>query len=133
MVGIMLVTHGNLGKGLLESGEMIIGPQQHIRVLSLTDEGVEIFRAVLEQAVKEFKANYPAVLFLTDLKNATPYNEIYRYFLANNIKTDRMLSGVNLAMYVDAAMAASGGDGIDSVAEAALESGRESISLLIID
>lgn len=35
MIGVLIVTHGNFGKELLKSAELIIGEQKNVKTLSL--------------------------------------------------------------------------------------------------
>ena len=40
MTGILVVTHGNFGKALIESVEMIIGKQPNVEALGLMPEWI---------------------------------------------------------------------------------------------
>lgn len=80
---------------------MIVGPQSDIATIPLTDKGIDNFRTKVIKTMDDFGKKYQYVIVLTDFKNATPYNEAYRYILANNDKRFFLISGVNLPLLVE--------------------------------
>lgn len=127
MKGILLVTHGSLAQGIYESSQMIVGEQDNIFTLSLGEEGVEIFRHQLEERLIEMEAMYEDVIIVTDIPNATPYNECCRYLLSHQ-STSRLISGMNLTMVIELAIFASADIQTDELCLQVLESAKKSLT-----
>lgn len=127
MKGILLVTHGSLAQGIYESSQMIVGEQDNIFTLSLGEEGVEIFRHQLEERLVEMEAMYEDVIIVTDIPNATPYNECCRYLLSHQ-STSRLISGMNLTMVIELAIFASADIQTDELCLQVLESAKKSLT-----
>ena len=119
MKGILLVTHGSLCQGIYESCEMIIGEKENIYTLSLDEEGVELFRQI--------EAIYDDIIIVTDIPNATPYNECCRYILSHQ-SSAKLLSGMNLAMVIELAIFASTDIQNEELCLQVLESARQSLT-----
>ncbi|WP_031478888.1 PTS sugar transporter subunit IIA [Maridesulfovibrio frigidus] len=98
-VGIVILTHGNFGKALIEAAELIVGPQDN--VLPLSVDGTK----EIDVAVKELKKNISKVntgagiLILTDMFGGTPTN-----LSLSLLKSDDMevITGVSLPMLLKA-------------------------------
>lgn len=121
---LLIVTHSDLALGLLESFKMIAGKAENIQTLSLTDDGVGIFREKLKNTLDELTSQ-DQVFILCDLKGGTPYNESYQYYL-NNKERVRIVTGVNLPMVLETGLALETKD-IDHLQEIALNAGIEGI------
>jgi len=96
MIGIIIVSHGYAAKELLHSAEMIIGRQDKVRVVSLT-EGMspEALIELTIDAIKELSDNN-GILILTDLYGGSTTNFIASALLKRgNVE---IVSGVNLPM-----------------------------------
>jgi|YelNatPaOPRAMG01_1025707.scaffolds.fasta_scaffold193206_1 mannose/fructose/sorbose-specific phosphotransferase system IIA component len=96
MIGIIIVSHGYAAKELLHSAEMIIGRQDKVRVVSLT-EGMspEALIELTVDAIKELSDNN-GILILTDLYGGSTTNFIASALLKRgNVE---IVSGVNLPM-----------------------------------
>jgi mannose/fructose/sorbose-specific phosphotransferase system IIA component len=96
MIGIIIVSHGYTAKELLHSAEMIIGRQDKVRVVSLT-EGMspEALIELTVDAIKELSDNN-GILILTDLYGGSTTNFIASALLKRgNVE---IVSGVNLPM-----------------------------------
>ena len=73
MVGIILASHGDFAKGILQSGEMIFGTQPNVKAVTLQpSEGPDDIRAKMEEAITTFE-NPEQVLFMVDLWGGTPF------------------------------------------------------------
>ena len=96
MIGIVLVTHGNLAREFLAALEHVVGPQQCVSTVCIgADDDMEKRRAeILESARACDKGD--GVIVLTDMFGGTPSN------LAISIMEQRIevLAGVNLPMLV---------------------------------
>ena len=52
MVGIILASHGNFAKGILQSGTMIFGEQENVRAVTLMpSEGPNDYKVKLKEAI----------------------------------------------------------------------------------
>lgn len=100
MVGIVIVTHGNLGHELIKVSEFIVGPIGQVVAVSIDPtQDVQILRKEIEKAIKKV-ATGSGVLILTDMFGGTPSN-ISLSFLKEG-KVD-VVSGVNLPMLISLA------------------------------
>lgn len=95
MLGIVLVTHGKLGEALLEAAEVIVGPIEAARALTLhPSDQVEALRERMTKAIAEVDSG-DGTLILTDMFGGTPAN-IGLSFL--NEREVEVVTGVNLPM-----------------------------------
>ncbi len=127
MKGILLVTHGTLCKGIYESCQMIVGEKENIDTLSLGEEGVELFRKQLETKLSQMEKTYDEMIIVTDIPNATPYNECCRYILSHQ-SSAVLLSGMNLAMIIELAIFASTDMRTEDLCLQVLESAKQSLT-----
>lgn len=98
MLKIILISHGPFSKGLLESIEMISGPQESIQALSL-ERGMdpENFKQQLKEVIEKDYDPIRGVLVLCDLKGGTPYNSTA--YLSQNFKL-KLVTGMNVPMVI---------------------------------
>ncbi len=96
MVGILIVTHGDFGKSLLESAEMIIGKQKNVKTIGLMP-GMDLVD--FTKSIKDELVNLPEkAIILSDLFGGTPAN------VSASICCDykvECVSGVNMAMLIE--------------------------------
>ncbi len=99
MIGIVLVTHSELGQELLKAAEGIVGKQPSVRVLGLhPSEGPDAFQGKIRAALQEL--NSPAgVLVLADMMGGTPCNAALRQCNDPRFHYE-LVTGVNLPMLV---------------------------------
>lgn len=101
MVGIILASHGEFAKGIMQSGSMIFGEQENVRAVTLMpSEGPDDFREKLKEAIASLD-NQDQVLFLVDLWGGTPFNQANTLFEENKDKW-AIVSGMNLPMLIEA-------------------------------
>ena len=75
MVGVVLVTHGNLGKELLSTAAFIIGDIPAATALSITaSESAEEIRERMSAAIMSVDSAGDGVIILTDMFGGTPAN-----------------------------------------------------------
>ena len=127
MKGLLLVTHSNMCQGIKESCEMIVGNQNNMKTVSLKEEGVEIFKNELESTLNDMLKMYSDIIILTDIPNATPYNECYRFKLSHEKDNIFILSGMNLAMVIELAIYSSSDMEVEELLTQVLETGNMSI------
>jgi len=95
MVGIVIVTHGDLGTEFLRTAEEIVGKLPHVEAVSIQAvEKVERARKKIEAAVQRVD-NGSGILILTDLFGGTPSNLVLSYLETGRVE---VVTGVNLPM-----------------------------------
>ncbi|MDR3174408.1 MAG: PTS sugar transporter subunit IIA [Treponema sp.] len=94
MVGVLLISHGDLAKGIISSASMLLPELKQITSLTLwPDDNPDEFRKKLEAAVKELDTG-DGVFILADMLGGTPANQAV-FVLGDNV---RMLTGLSLPM-----------------------------------
>jgi PTS system mannose-specific IIA component len=95
MIGIVIVTHGELGRELLQTAEEIVGKFPAVETVSIhAAEQIDKARKKIE-AVIERVNDGSGVLILTDLFGGTPSNLVLSYLEAGRLE---VVTGVNLPM-----------------------------------
>ncbi|WP_243362842.1 PTS sugar transporter subunit IIA [Fundidesulfovibrio terrae] len=96
-VGVVIVTHTDYGDRLLKAAEMIIGPQEHTRTVSV-DVGVDTVETVkeLERSIKAVEQG-AGVIIVTDMFGGTPTNLSLSLIGQHRIE---VVTGVNLPMLI---------------------------------
>jgi PTS system mannose-specific IIA component len=97
MIGIVLVTHGNLAREFLAAMEHVVGKQEQARAISIgPDDDMEKRRADILAAAEEVDTGDGAIL-LTDMFGGTPSN--LAISIMDRAKVE-VLAGVNLPMLI---------------------------------
>jgi PTS system mannose-specific IIA component len=101
MIGIVIVTHCQLGEALIGAAEFIIGSRPgSLESVSIDlNENAEKLRNKISQGIKKVKGQ-EGVLILTDMFGGTPSNLSYSFLEEGCIE---VLSGVNLPILIQAA------------------------------
>lgn len=97
---VLLTTHGEFASGLKSSADMIMQSESHVDVISLTDEGIELYK----EKLSNYLSDVTEVLILTDLFGGTPFNSCYEYKCLNKNKNVIIISGVNLPIMIETIM-----------------------------
>jgi len=94
MVGIVIVTHGDLGKALIDTSTVIFGktPEGAVNVSINLKENVEKLRKKINDSIKSVDDS-DGILILTDMFGGTPSNLSYSFLEEGRIE---VISGVNL-------------------------------------
>ena len=96
MVGVVLVTHGNLGKELLSTAAFIIGDIPAATALSITaSESAEEIRERMSAAIMSVDSEGDGVIILTDMFGGTPANVALSFLDERRVE---VITGVNLPM-----------------------------------
>ena len=100
MIGIVIVTHSQLGEALIGAAEFIIGnrPDSLESVSIDLNESAEKLRDKISQGIKNVKGQ-EGVLILTDMFGGTPSNVSYSFLEEGRIE---VLAGVNLPILIQA-------------------------------
>ncbi len=100
MIGIVIVTHGQLGEALIGTAEFIIGSRPgSIESVSIDlSENAEKLREKIDRGIKKVQGQ-AGVIILTDMFGGTPSNLSYSFLEEGRIE---VLSGVNLPVLIQA-------------------------------
>ncbi|MCI5723112.1 MAG: hypothetical protein MR283_03785 [Erysipelotrichaceae bacterium] len=75
MIGIIIVTHSNFAEGIKNSVEMIAGKQDNFTAINFENgEDIEDLKKRISQKAEEYTSKGLDVIYVTDLKGATPFN-----------------------------------------------------------
>jgi len=97
MVGMLIVTHGRLGEGLLDAMQMIAGPQEKVDFVSLKEgDSIDELKERISNTVKMLDDG-SGVLVFVDMFGASPSNAA-AYLLNENVE---VITGVNLPMLLE--------------------------------
>jgi PTS system mannose-specific IIA component len=97
MIGLVLVTHGNLAREFVAAMEHVVGPQEQVRAISIgPDDDMERRRADILAAAVEVDSGDGAIL-LTDMFGGTPSNLAISIIDRARVE---VLAGVNLPMLI---------------------------------
>lgn len=123
MIGVVVVTHGQLATELVNAAETIVGDLANFFAVSIGwHEDVQDAREEIEAAID--KVRQPGgVLLMTDMFGGTPSNLGLTFLEKDKIE---IITGVNLPMLIKAASIKDGASLID-VARALREHGKNAI------
>ncbi|MBU0553787.1 PTS sugar transporter subunit IIA [Myxococcota bacterium] len=94
MIGVVICTHRNLARALVETAEMIVGEFSAIETVSVEPEdGMETILTALREAIAGVEQG-DGVVLLCDMLGGTPSN-LSLSFLSDKVE---VITGVNLPM-----------------------------------
>jgi len=127
MIGIVIVTHGQLGDALIGAAEFIIGnrPEAVESVSIDLSENADKLRTKIARGIKKVEGQ-EGILILTDMFGGTPSNLSYSFLEEGRIE---VLSGVNLPILIQAASWRDKDMKLDELAAKLEIFGKKSISL----
>lgn len=97
MIGLVLVTHGNLAREFLSVLEHVVGPQKNISTLCIhPQDDMEQKRLELQSKITQIEQG-KGVIILTDMFGGTPSNIALTTMHKGKVE---VLAGVNLPMLV---------------------------------
>jgi PTS system mannose-specific IIA component len=124
MIGLILLTHGQMAPECLRTVEMIVGPVEACRALSIDrTSSLEIATRELSAAIEQVGAEGQGVLILTDLFGGTPTNLAADFLAAGEVE---ILCGFNLPMLIKA-VSLRRGKSLTELAEFLREYGQQAI------
>jgi mannose PTS system EIIA component len=125
MIGIVIVTHCNLGQELIRAAEFIVGSFGQIKAISINPENqVESLREKIAWAIEQVDTG-EGVILLTDMFGGTPANISLSFLLDGKVE---VVTGVNLPMLVGLASKREGKT-LNQTAREIKEYGLRSIAL----
>lgn len=100
MIGIVIVTHSQLGDALIEASEFVLGsrPEALAAVSIDLKENAEKLRKKIADSIKSVDQK-KGILILTDMFGGTPSNLGYTFLEEGRVE---VLSGVNLPIVIKA-------------------------------
>ena len=100
MIGVVIVTHSQLGEALIEAAEFIIGtrPDTMVSVSINLNEHADKLREKIAKGIKTVN-RHKGVLILTDMFGGTPSNLSYSFLEEGRVE---VISGVNLPILIQA-------------------------------
>ncbi len=102
MIGLVIVTHGELAVELRRATEHVVGPQDHMETICIgPDDDMELRRDDIRAAVERVNCD-KGVILLTDMFGGTPANLAISMLDQGRIE---ILAGVNLPMLIKLAEA----------------------------
>ena len=125
MIGLLIISHCDLGKELLNAAELIFGRIESAKAISITQTTES------EKLLKEISAEIKSldsgqgVLLLTDMFGGTPSNLSFSFLKEEMVE---VLTGVNLPMVVEAAQKRESLT-LSELGEKAQEAGTKGIAL----
>ncbi len=127
MVGIIIVSHGELANGVHHSSEMIFGKQEDVKVCMLApSDGPESIKAQIEEAAASLSQS-DEVLIFADLWGGTPFNQAS--LVMEGHPNWAIVTGVNLPMVVEAYVARMAEESAHEIAKKVAISAQESVKI----
>jgi PTS system mannose-specific IIA component len=128
MIGIVVVTHGQLARELVAAAEMIIGDIPNVTSVSMGwQESPEDAEREIEAAIARVESGKGTVV-LTDMFGGTPSNLSLTFLEKGKVE---VVTGVNLPMLIRLASLREEevGDDLRAVAAQAMREGKENVYL----
>jgi PTS system mannose-specific IIA component len=123
VIGVVVVTHGQLATELVNSAEMIVGDLPHFTAVSIGwHDDVNDAREDIAQAIERVRGD-GGVLLLTDMFGGTPSNLGMTFLEKDRVE---VITGVNLPMLIKLAGTTRSSD-LLAVAQEMREHGRNAI------
>ena len=97
MIGMVIITHGNLALELKAAMEHVIGLQKNTEIISINpDDDLETKKGDIAKSIKKADNN-SGIIIVTDMFGGTPSNLAITFLIPEKIE---IISGVNLPMLV---------------------------------
>ena len=97
MIGLIIITNGNLALELKSAMEHIIGAQTNVAIFCITpDDDIDIHKNNIQKTIKELNQGN-GVIILTDMIGGAPSNLALNFLEPGIVE---IISGVNLPMLV---------------------------------
>lgn len=125
MIGLVIVTHGELATELRRAAEHVVGPQDALETICIgPDDDMEHRRDDIRAAVERVDMK-SGVILLTDMFGGTPSNLAISMLKEGKVE---VLAGVNLPMLIKLAEARRTAN-LSEAAEKAKEAGQRYIAI----
>jgi PTS system mannose-specific IIA component len=125
MIGVVLVTHGQLAEEFRHAVEHVVGPQEQMEAVAIgADDDIEQRRKDIIDAVARVDGG-SGVVVLTDMFGGTPSNLAISVMEAGRVE---VIAGMNLPMLIKLSSVRKGDD-MGAAIEAAQAAGRKYINV----
>ncbi len=125
MIGLVLVTHGNLAAEFRSALEHVVGPQKQIETIAIApDDDIESRRSDILEAIHAVETG-DGVVVLTDMFGGTPSNLAISAMNGGKVE---VIAGINLPMLIKLASVRDDKT-IDDAVGCAQEAGRKYINI----
>ena len=123
MINILLVTHGDFGKELLKSSEIIIGNIEDAETISFNlGESYDQLSKEVEKTIDRLTKNDELIVF-TDMYGGSPFNAVCK---SMKNKDFYHITGINFPLFIDIAVNRSSYS-MSEIAEKIIKNGKKSI------
>jgi len=96
---VLIITHGDFGKGLLSGAEVIIGKQENVHTVGLNlGDNIEVVRKEVEKIIKEKLQEDKEIIIVVDLFGGSPFNIALSMMKEYDVK---VITGINMPMLVE--------------------------------
>ena len=97
MIGVVIVTHANLGEELIKVGRMILGEFEQVNAVGIFNrESVDEMRSKINDAINQVDSG-EGVIVLVDMFGGTPSNMALAFLEEGKVE---VVTGVNLPMII---------------------------------
>ncbi len=96
MKKILIISHGNLCLGMLDTLKMFV-TAENIHAIELDERGIDSFK----ERFVNFANGCDELLVLADIEGGSPYQCALEYKITNDVKIE-IISGMNLPMAIEA-------------------------------
>jgi len=126
MIGIVVVSHGNLAQELVAATEHVVGEQRRFKAICIeVEDDIEARREQIREVARSVDDG-SGVVILTDMFGGTPSNLAISVMNAGQVE---VLAGVNLPMLIKLAEIRSDGLSLGEAVQTAAEAGRKYINI----
>ena len=130
MIGILIVCHGDLAGGLLNSMSLIIGEQEKMEAIGLYEEdSIDNLPERIEQKIDKLQSQ-EGVLIFVDIIGASPFNACARVIHEKPDQKLALITGVNLPMLLEAALNREKDLSLEDLTQEIKEIGKDQIKTL---
>lgn len=124
MIKVILVSHGSMAKGMMESTTMLIGEQPDLTYITFEPEdGPDDLKNKVEDRLKAALDQGEAIV-MTDIPNGTPFNCVSQLMEHYSF---RHMTGMNLPMVIDVVSQLSDEVSAEELCKGTLAPSREAI------
>ncbi|MBE3591329.1 MAG: PTS sugar transporter subunit IIA [Thermoanaerobacter sp.] len=96
---VLIITHGDFGKGLLSGAEVIIGKQENVHTVGLNlGDNIEVVRKEVEKIIKEKLQEDKEIIIVVDLFGGSPFNIALSMMKEYDVK---VITGINMPMLIE--------------------------------
>ena len=125
MIGLVLVTHGNLAKEFISAMQHVVGPQEQVEAVCIgPEDDMEMRRSEILKKVGEVDKGQ-GVIVLTDMFGGTPSN--LAISIMDRAKVE-IIAGINLPMLIKLASLRKD-KSLKETVEGAQEAGKKYINI----